>query len=98
GRIIAGEELDRAQYLARRGCDLDRKAVDGAVDLELVTVVAIRTLVELFFAASLGKGGRFSRGEPNAVADEDGRRPTAAGNFRLPCDRLKAAPSGRQVD
>src|SRR5262245_36652883 len=96
-RIVAGEQLDVAENLAVSGSDLDRVASHRGMNLQLVSIVAVDARFELLLARLRGQGGRLGSREPDAVANDDRRRPAAAWNFGLPGWRIESAPARGQV-
>src|SRR5262249_44312870 len=96
-RVVAGEQLDVAENLAVSGSDLDRVASHRGMNLQLVSIVAGDARFELLLARLPGPWGRAGSREPDAVANDDRRRPAAAWNFGLPGWRIESAPARGQV-
>src|SRR5262245_1460596 len=67
------------------------------MDLQLVAVISIGAVCQLFFSSLGGERCLFGRLEPDAMADDYWRRPPAAGNLRLPGHGLKSAPGRREM-
>src|SRR5262249_32847657 len=63
----------------------------------LIAVIAINAGLELLFARLRRQSSRLGSRQPDAVANNDRRRPAAAGNLALPRRRIEAAPARGQV-
>src|SRR5882672_7029376 len=74
-RIVAREELDRAKDFARRRRDFHRGTGDRCMDLELIAIIAIDAVSELFLAALRRERRLLRRRQPDPIANDDRRRP-----------------------